>query len=78
MEIIASLIKGASIHRPIILATQSVELVNRFSPEDVITVTREDGQSVFKRQDSESLRVWLDDYSMGELWSKNLIGGTPI
>jgi predicted ATPase len=77
LEVLAALIKSASVHSPVILATQSVALVNQFEPEAVVTVTRENAQSRFVRQDSESLAVWLEDYNIGEIWEKNLIGGTP-
>jgi predicted ATPase len=77
VEIIAGLAKSASVHRPIILATQSVALVNQFSVEDVITVTRANAQSKFERQNSESLSAWLSQYSVGDLWERNLIGGNP-
>lgn len=61
----------------IILSTQSVALVNEFSPEDIITVDRVEGQSVFNRWNENQLHDWLDDYSLGELWDKNVIGGRP-
>ena len=77
LEILAALVKRASHHTQIILATQSVTLVNQFQPEDVITVTRENAQSKFERHDSASLAAWLDEYSIGDIWEKNLIGGTP-
>jgi predicted ATPase len=77
IEVVADLMRSASAHCPIILATQSVALVNHFTPEDIVTVTRAESQSKFTRQSGESLKEWLDDYSVGELWEKNLIGGTP-
>jgi len=77
IEVLASLIRGASTHRPLIVATQSVALVNYFSPEDIVVVDRRDSQSYFERQSSESLAAWLKEYAIGELWEKNLIGGTP-
>jgi predicted ATPase len=77
LEIAAALIKSASVHSTLLLATQSTALVNQFAPEDVVTVTREDAQSKFARQNSASLAAWLEDYSIGDLWEKNLIGGTP-
>jgi predicted ATPase len=77
LEIVASLIKSASLHCSIVLATQSVGLVNHFAPEDIVTVTREKAQSRFERQNSKSLAVWLEDYAIGEIWERNLIGGTP-
>ena len=77
IEILAALLKSASVHCSIILATQSVTLINEFAPEDVVTVTREKGQSKFERQSSASLAAWLDDYAIGDLWERNLIGGNP-
>ena len=77
LEIVAALIKSASVHTTIVVATQSAGLVNQFAPEDIITVTRERAESKFVRQNSETLAAWLQDYSMGEIWERNLIGGTP-
>ena len=77
LEIIAALVKSASVHTSVVLATQSVGLVNHFAPEDIVTVTREKAQSKFERQNPESLADWLQDYSIGEIWERNLIGGTP-
>jgi predicted ATPase len=72
---LAGMIKKASIQSQIIIATQSVNLVNEFSADDIIVANREDNQTVFKRQSEESLKTWLEDYSIGELWEKNVIGG---
>jgi predicted ATPase len=72
---LAGMIKKASVHSQIIVATQSVNLVNEFSADDIVVANREDSQTVFKRQSDESLKAWLEDYSIGELWEKNVIGG---
>lgn len=72
---LAGMIKKASVHSQIIIATQSVNLVNEFSADDIIVANREDNQTVFKRQSEELLKTWLEDYSIGELWEKNVIGG---
>lgn len=74
---LAGLIKKASVNTQIIISTQSVNLVDNFEPEDIITVDREDGQSVFHRQSSDTLKDWLTDYSISDLWNKNVIGGRP-
>jgi predicted ATPase len=74
---LAGLMKKASIHSQLIVSTQSVGLVSNFEPEDIITVDRKDGQSVFERLDNETLQNWLEDFSLGELWNKNVIGGQP-
>ena len=50
---------------------------DRFDLEDVIVVNRADGASTFDRLEPEGLRAWVDDYAIGELWEKNLIGGRP-
>ena len=72
---LTGMIKKASVHSQIIIATQSVNLVNEFSADDIIVADREDNQTVFKRQSQESLKTWLEGYSIGELWEKNVIGG---
>jgi len=63
--------------KQIICSTQSVTLLNQFSPEDIIVVDRENNESKFRRLDEESLDVWLDQYAIGELWEKNVLGGRP-
>jgi predicted ATPase len=61
----------------VIVSTQSAPLVNEFEPEDVIVVERAEGESVFRRLDSAKLSGWLEDYTLGELWQKNVFGGGP-
>ena len=61
----------------VIVSTQSAQLLNEFDPEDVIVVERTQGESVFRRLDSAELSGWLEDYSLGELWQKNVLGGGP-
>lgn len=74
---LAGLIKKASAKTQIIISTQSVNLVDNFEPEDIITVDRKDNQSLFKRQNSNDLKEWLNEYSISDLWNKNVIGGRP-
>jgi predicted ATPase len=77
LEVLASLLRRASASCQIIVATQSISLVNQFKPEDIIVATREGSGTDFKRLRSEDLEKWLDEYAVGDLWRKNLIGGTP-
>lgn len=74
---LAGLIRKASANSQIIIATQSVDLVNNFNPNEIIAVDRENNQSIFNRLDNDNLKDWLNDYSIGELWNKNIIGGRP-
>jgi len=76
MTIFAELIKKVSTKKQVIIATQSVELLDHFDATDVIVVDRTENGSEIKRLDAEKLLAWLeDDYSLGELWNKNLFGG---
>lgn len=75
---LAAMMKQAAVKgSQVIVSTQSVGLIDNFEPEDIITVDREDDQSVFRRLDSENLKNWLEDYTLGELWNKNVIGARP-
>ena len=75
---LAGLLRRASKKSQIIIATQSMNLIDNFEPEDILTIDRSDNQSVLKRLDSEQLKTWLDDYhSLSTLWNKNVLGGTP-
>ncbi len=74
---LAGLLRIASHKSQVIVSTQSVNLVNEFSADDIIVVDRKDNQSVFTRQSEENLTDWLENYSLGELWEKNVIGGRP-
>ena len=74
---LASLVKKASQETQLVVATQSPLLLDHFEPEDVIVADRVGGEVAFSRLDSASLEVWLADYSLGQLWEKNEIGGRP-
>ncbi len=56
-----------------IISTQSVELVNCFTPEDIIAVDNINGESLFERLDSNKLKVWMDDYAIGDMWRQNIL-----
>lgn len=63
----------------VIIATQSTDLISHFDPEDIITVDQIDGESRFTRLDSEELAVWLEDYTIDDLWKRNIIRtGQPV
>jgi len=70
------MIKRAALHNQVIVATQSVSLINAFSPEDII-VTDRNGSTSYRRLVTDDLKEWIDDYNMGDIWEKNIIGGQP-
>lgn len=77
ITILASLMRAASREKQVIVSTQSVELLNEFTANDVIVVDRKDGKSLLRRLNEDDLQEWLEDYTLGELWKKNIIGGRP-
>ena len=76
--ILAELIQVASCSTQVIIATQSPALVDQFSIENILIVNREHGASTFKRLKEEDFSEWLKNYSIGELWTKNVISGGPV
>lgn len=77
ISLLSDLIKSASERTQVIISTQSPALLDYFSPEEIVTVNRKSGRSTFERLDSKELAVWLEDYSVGELWQKNVVQGGP-
>lgn len=77
IEVLAGLIRAASHQVQVIVATQSVTLIDRFEPEDIVVVSRPGRESVLRRLDGAALREWLDSYTLSELWEKNVVGGRP-
>jgi predicted ATPase len=77
LNLVASLFKRASLHKQVLISTQSSSFLSNFDPDDVVTVSRLGNESRFERQTAEQLDSWLEEYSLGEIWEKNVIGGGP-
>jgi predicted ATPase len=77
LDVIASLFRTAANHTQVLISTQSSTFLDRFEPEDIIVVEREHEATSFSRQTADALAAWLEDYSLGEIWEKNVIGGGP-
>jgi predicted ATPase len=78
IELLAALIRQASLSSQIIVATQSPLLVHHFEPEDILVADRVEDATELKRLESAPLAKWLEDYSLGQLWEKNEFGGQPV
>jgi predicted ATPase len=74
---LASLVRQASQLTQVLLSTQSPLLLDYFDPEDVIVSSLEGGATSFRRLEKGSLDQWLEQYSLGQLWEKNELGGRP-
>jgi predicted ATPase len=77
IAVLADIFKQVAEDKQLIVSTQSVELVNALSPNDVIVVDQENGASTFRRYTEDELSGWLEEYSMGEIWKRNILGGRP-
>jgi predicted ATPase len=77
LTLLGALLRSASKRMQVIVSTQSVPLLNEFELRDIVVVEREKGESVFKRLEQSDFTSWLEDYSVGELWEKNILGGRP-
>jgi predicted ATPase len=77
LNVIAALFKKASRHTQVLVSTQSSSFLDQFDPEDIIVVNRDGNESKFSRPEPENLEKWLEEYSLGEVWEKNVIGGGP-
>jgi predicted ATPase len=78
LNLVGGLLRSASHHTQVVVATQSAALVDSFDPDDVVVVNRRDGASTFERLREEQLKNWLQDYTLGQLWEKNVVGGGPF
>ncbi len=77
IAVLGALMKSAAEKHQIIVSTQSVELVNEIDVDDLVVVDRAKGASTFTRADETALKEWMEEYTLGELWKKNLLGGRP-
>jgi predicted ATPase len=77
IEVLASLIRSASKHVQVVVATQSVSLIDRFDPDDIVVTDRDRRETSFKRLNNAALTEWLEAYTLSELWEKNVVGGRP-
>jgi predicted ATPase len=79
LNVIAALFRKAAMHTQVLISTQSSSFLDSFEPEEVLVVGRDrmTGESTFARQSSETLATWLEEYSLGEVWEKNVFAGGP-
>lgn len=78
IEIISELIENVSKRTQIIVATQSPAFLDQFDVNSIVVVSRKKGSSIFERLDYNDYREWLEEYSVGQLWTKNVIQGGPV
>jgi predicted ATPase len=72
IELVGGMTKSAAQSAQILIATQSALLVDQFEPGDILVLERHGRTSSLTRLEAEPLEAWLEEYSLGELWRKNL------
>ncbi|MCY4612230.1 MAG: AAA family ATPase [Nitrospira sp.] len=78
VTLIGGMIKALAEERQVIVATQSPLLVDAFGLDEIFVLDLHDGRTEFRKLAPDDYREWLDDnFTPGELWQKNLIGGRP-
>jgi predicted ATPase len=78
IALLAELIHSAAKRTQVLISTQSATLLDHFEPDEIVVVNRsERGASTFERLEPAKLASWLEEYSVGELWQKNVVRGGP-
>ncbi len=77
IKLLASLLYDAAQRAQLIVSTQSSLLLDELSPEQIIVANHRDGETVLEHLDPKRLETWLQDYTLGQLWEKNELGGQP-
>lgn len=77
---LTEMIKDASLHAQIIVATQSPALIDGFDANDVTVIERDEENqcTVARKLNAQDYSEWLEEYTLSELWNKNVIGGRPV
>ena len=77
VALVGDMINALSEERQLIVATQSPLLVDAFSLDQIIVLELKDGRTEARRLDRQEYERWLEDFTTGEMWQKNLLGGRP-
>lgn len=71
------LMREASKHTQLIVATHSDRLIKFLKPHEVLVCDLEEGEAKMRWGDTLNLDKWLEDYSLDQLWEMNVMGGRP-
>ena len=77
VALVGDMIKVCATERQVIVATQSPLLVDAFDIDEIFVLEAQEGRSSVRRFDKEHYQEWLNEYTTGELWQKNVLGGRP-
>lgn len=77
ISLVGSIIDVISQKCQVILATQSPLLVDEFDLDEIIVFDLKDGKTLARQLEEKEFKHWLEKYTTGQLWQKNVIGGRP-
>jgi predicted ATPase len=75
---VTDLLIDASERTQLIVTTHSDILVDALTqrPEAILICEKHNGQTEIERLNSDNLKEWLENYRLGELWTRGELGGT--
>ena len=77
LTLLASMLKSTSDECQLGISTQSSTLLNEFNQADLIISVSHGGHTAFERMNGNELESWLDDFTLGQLWERNIIHAGP-
>ena len=77
ITLVGDMIRALAESRQVLVATQSPLLVDAFALGEVFVLEMNGGSTELHVPNPDQLQTWLEEFSVGELWQKNLLGGRP-
>lgn len=77
VTLIGSMIKSLAAERQVVVATQSPLLVDAFGVDEILALDLHEGKTTVRALNPDDYQAWLEDYSTGALWRKNVFGARP-
>ena len=77
IALVGDMIRALAGSCQVIVATQSPLLVDAFGVGEVFVLDLDGGRTKLRIPPPDQLQTWLNEFSVGELWQKNLLGGRP-
>ena len=78
IALVSRAMEDAAERTQLIVTTHSEALVSRFSdrPEAVVVCEKNaENATTLKRQSRDELKIWLEEFSLGSLWQRGVLGG---
>lgn len=77
LRLLCGIIRSVAAQHQVIVATQSPIVLDAFEPGEVVVTERDGAATVVRRLEEAALGEWLTEYTLSDLYDKNLLGGQP-